>query len=718
MMCFPHPLTRFKTCLLALACLFSVSLFSVGLLSTGKCWAEVASSNASSNASSQLQQATNEARLGKCYARWTATTLTIGNEQFERRWRIDGGQLVCHEFIASNTSKKWSVATKNAKQPPLFELQVTSSVERYSPVSREMLTLTLQEKKQAPAIRLQLLPEMAGILVTRIGSAADASTNRHLKRFAAFQQLAIAPLHLRVTEVELVDQTDGHNELVFEDEWLLAPSDGLVSLRGNVAVFEDSISGGGLALVKLAPLPHARPETVAADFRINGKTRLLQVGADEYPIAMIAYGNEPLARIAALQKLQRTLRIYDANRDGRFLSNTWGDRSRDARINEQFIQQEITAAKRLGIDVLQIDDGWQKGRSKNSASRQARDAGVWNNFWEQDPQFWDSDPARFPRGLSPLTDEAAQAGVKLGLWFAPDSSNSLANWQKDASRLLELHRNAGIDYFKLDAIKATSTQAVANQRRLFDTVLAESEGQVSFDLDVTAEIRPGYFGAPHVGPLFVENRYTDHHSYWPHQTLRNLWQLSHYVDPLRLRMEFLNVDRNIDKYNNDPLAPNLYRYDTLFAMTMFANPLGWFEASNLPERAFSELPPLVKTWRQHRARLHQGVITPIGAPPDGMAWTGFASVNEDDKSAYVLLFRELNQAADFHLPLTGLVETSVSSDALIRVEKLGGRGIAAVNNRENESNVLVVTVPKKLDFVWLKLTTPQATPAVATAAGE
>jgi 3-deoxy-D-manno-octulosonic-acid transferase len=40
-------------------------------------------------------------------------------------------------------------------------------------------------------------------------------------------------------------------------------------------------------------------------------------------------------------------------------------------------------------------------------------------------------------------------------------------------------------------------------RRFFDRVLQESKGRVVFDLDVTAEIRPGYFGAPDAGVIFV-----------------------------------------------------------------------------------------------------------------------------------------------------------------------------------------------------------------------
>ena len=46
-----------------------------------------------------------------------------------------------------------------------------------------------------------------------------------------------------------------------------------------------------------------------------------------------------------------------------------GDRSRDARINEAFLLKEIDAGAALGVDVVQIDDGWQKGRTANSARR-------------------------------------------------------------------------------------------------------------------------------------------------------------------------------------------------------------------------------------------------------------------------------------------------------------------------------------------------------------
>ena len=145
------------------------------------------------------------------------------------------------------------------------------------------------------------------------------------------------------------------------------------------------------------------------------------------------------------------------------MSNTWGDRSRDARINQDFILKEIEAGARLGVDAVQIDDGWQKGRTANSARTKG---GVWNGYWAADANFWQPDPKRFPGGLATVVQAAREKGMKFGLWYGPDSSNDVANWQRDADRILELHRTLGIDYFKLDSVKVQTVVAEENLRRL------------------------------------------------------------------------------------------------------------------------------------------------------------------------------------------------------------------------------------------------------------
>jgi alpha-galactosidase len=139
--------------------------------------------------------------------------------------------------------------------------------------------------------------------------------------------------------------------------------------------------------------------------------------------------------------------------------------------------------------------------------------GVWNGYWENDPSFWMPNSQRFPHGLSGLSDYAHHAGVRLGLWFAPDSYHDFVNWRRDAERLLSWSNEDHIDAFKLDSVKIQSKKGEANYHALADRVLKQSSGRVLLDLDVTAETRQGYFGNIAAGPLFVENRYTDVHRY-------------------------------------------------------------------------------------------------------------------------------------------------------------------------------------------------------------
>jgi alpha-galactosidase len=500
------------------------------------------------------------------------------------------------------------------------------------------------------------------------------------------EDILLAPQHLNLTEVTLVDQSDSHNELVFEREWMLTPNEAEFQITNNLIFVENPLTSAGLIFLKIAPLPHARGTALENDFKINSRLRRVQI-ARNYPVVMLAYEGGRTGRIAALQSFQRQLRVPDFSRDGVFLSNTWGDRNRDTRINETFIKKEIEAGACLGIDVIQIDDGWQKGRTKGTSKN-----GVWSGWWAADPQFWEPDPKRFPSGLGPIAVAARAHGMGLGLWFGPDSSDGGTNWLRDANRILELHRDFQINYFKIDSLITSSGAALENQRRLFDRVLQASDGEIVFDLDVTADIRPGYFSVPEMGPIFVENRYTDSHSYWPHATLRNLWKLSQYVDPLRLRIELLNNERNTNLYSNDLLAPNRYRPDTLFAMTMVANPLGWFEVSGLSEDYVSALTPLVILWKRERANLQGGTVIPIGQQPDGMAWTGFASISSKNSGGYLLLFRELNNDPEFNMDVADLFHQKLSATIL------AGRGAVEMNDHH-----VKVRIPEKLDFLWIRL---------------
>lgn len=500
---------------------------------------------------------------------------------------------------------------------------------------------------------------------------------------------SFAPARTRLIQFVLRDQTDIHSEIYHENEWLLTSREE-VKLRGNAFALENTLDGNGTVFLKLAPLPDSRANAGDCDVRVARRGCGLELNStDGYVWKTANYGEGKWGRIAAFHDLQRQIRPYNSDQDGLFLTNTWGDRHRDAHLNPQFIAAEIEAGARLGADIVQIDDGWQQGTTANSS--QANGGGVWDGFWASDPNFWNVNSTRFPDGLKPLAERARAKKMKMGLWFAPDSSHNAANWERDADALLKLHRDLGVNFFKIDALKIDGSQSEIHFGRLFDKVRRESNGQVAFDLDITAEKRFGYFGQIAAGPLFLENRYTDWGIYWPHVTLRAVWQLAHIVDPVRLRIEWLNHARNDDKYPNDPLSPSKYRPDALFATTMMCAPLGWFETQKLPESYFAEAAPLVQTWKAHRETMQSGTILPVGEAPDGNAWTGFISIDVSRRRGYALLFRELNEAAEFRLELPLVGELSAP------VEKLGGDGESTLTD-----GVLSVLVPEKLRFVWIR----------------
>ena len=654
-----------------------------------------------------------------CYAEWSDSSLTIGNSLVERQWSIAGGLVTAKAFLDKTTGEDW--LRGSGRQPAPHpggsvgeprSLTFTSSTGQAHPVEAESLNVevTASGASRTFHYRFQIFPGASGVTLTfhdsreKVTAKAEETeaeekpdglenNPRPVKRgrqaSQALEDFLLKPQHLRYTAVELKDQTDQYDELVFERTWL--PLQDNFEVSGNLLIVENPLTRDGLIFLKLAPLPHARPVKSPFDFKVAGSGRRLTFAGPGYPWTVLTYSGGTSGRIAALQDYQRCLRTYKPQRDGLFLSNTWGDRSRDSRISAAFLEKEMAAGARLGVDVIQVDDGWQKGKSGNSAFGK----GAWGNFRSADPEFWKPHPKRFPNGLKPLVEAAREKGMKFGLWFGPDAENDMANWEKDAEVLLQAFDKEGVAYVKIDAVEMKSRTAEANLAKFYDKVLRQTEGRVVFDADATAGLRPGYFGSLNVGPIFLENRYTDWHKYWPHHTLRNLWTLMPHVDPLRLRMEFLNQSRHREKYRNDPLAPAAYPPDTLFASVMFANPLGWFEVSNLPESYFQKIPPLVRAWKQEREAIFSGHLIPVGSAPDGYAWTGFSSTAHDRQSARLVLFRELNDEAQWEtsIPLFELEEAKVTV--------LGGSGSARFTE-----GLLQVSIPAPLEYLFLRVESP------------
>lgn len=323
------------------------------------------------------------------------------------------------------------------------------------------------------------------------------------------------------------------------------------------------------------------------------------------------------------------------------MANTWGDGNAFNRVADDFIKKEIDAAAELGIDTLQIDDGWQTGSTADKSLRDERG----RRFFKGN--FWELNTARFKKGMEEMRDYAKEKGVKLGLWFAPDSQNCYERIDRDVAVLENAYKNWDMKYFKLDMLFVDDMEMYKKFESMLERIYSFGK-EVFVQLDVTNGVRCGYLGVTQYGRLFAENRYTKTHDSYPHRAMRNLWNTCKYVPAFKFQFELVNPTLNVEAYAaDDVLAPVNYDMDYLFAVTMFSNPLFWMEVQFLPEKQREQLAKIMPVWKQIREELAIADVVPVGNRPDGASFTGFAAYTADNKKAYLLAFREITDETNF-----------------------------------------------------------------------
>jgi alpha-galactosidase len=542
-------------------------------------------------------------------------------------------------------------------------------------------TFTLRPGVPAVSCSLALRGRAASASWTSPGTAwerkpPDAQAPR-------LDRLPLPSPRARVTAVELFDVTDNNNNLV--RTWGVLPYTVPLMLSGNVLLAADNAGGAGLFVLKDGPCAAVQLSNPGFDFSLTrAGIRIFGTGAEPADLRQDAWipcygdtvgvsGSGELDMLLSLKAHLASMRRYVPGRDPMIMLNTWGDGGADKRIGEAFALAELDAGSRLGVSHFQLDAGWQKGKGKSMRW----DSDTVRNIGDY-PEYWEENEDRFPHGFAPVARRAKEAGIELCLWFNPAGEGGYSHWRGDAEALIGKWKKYGIRTFKIDGVTIRDKRGERNFYKFLDAVAEGTGGEASFNLDVTAGRRFGYHGSTRYGNLFLENRYTDWMSYYPHWTLRNLWQLSRWVQPQFLQVEFLNRWRNADRYDaGDPLAPSRVPFDYCFAVTMMGQPLAWLEASGLPEEAFS-IAPLLRAYRACQADIHAGVILPIGSEPDGQSWTGFQSLQEG--RGHFLVFRESCDREEEPMAVWGLEGRTVSAKCLLghgkdfscRVGKDGG----------------------------------------------
>ncbi len=663
-----------------------------------------------------------EYHFENCYVSLDGNDLKIGNDSLERVWNVAGHVPTVVSLTNKVTGQEWITAEETydwlsfANSKVAFYHSSFTSGERLSlmveaetaddcGIARRHLRVKVSlEYKDctvhwihviypaSPILRsfLQVVLKEKGKEGGMMSENVDTSKKQplksgHLREISDdFQDcFPLRPIHCGWKSVTFRDVTDDFDNLVDTNHGLFSRREPRF-IQGNLLFVQDHLTKNGLILIKEGPTPHAYLGGTESDFFIKGMNvcttgwsfdgKLVhQYGSlTTYGSTVLLWSGEEKDALSVLNEYHHAIHVYQPEKDAFVMSNTWGDMSADGRLSEKFLLDELEVAQRTGVTFYQIDDGWQNGTSCNSVLPGGAGG---DGYYNHNPEFWKVNNRRFPNGLEPIIVSAKEKGIKMGLWFSPDSLNDFENWEKDSDTLIALHDQYGIHAFKLDGIGFTTKAGEENVTRFLQKVLHRTNGKVVFNMDVTAGIRSGYYGQLQYSSLFLENRFTGKFGSWPnyfpHCTLRNIWMLSRYYPTHRLQAEFLNVKRNAHLYPGDVLAPAACGIEYSFAVTMCANPLAWMELTGLDEESIAILERVVPKYRTIQSDLLRGHVLPIGEEPNGTTWTGFQSITSKRTGCF-LVIRENHTKQEQRLQLWNL------RDKTVKLERVLGSGVQEV----------------------------------------
>lgn len=458
--------------------------------------------------------------------------------------------------------------------------------------------------------------------------------------------------HWEVRAVKLNAFTDDNDTLTSETQRNMFMGKLFNGMEGEMFFLEDNLSGDAIVIIC------ETPDYKSGKLTIKDNVLSVECGTDSVALGFCKKGQcEALAR--------NYYRHARAPRKLITMSNTWGDGNGYSRICRDFVLKEIDAAKDLGIDIVQVDDGWQTGNTDTTQRDELGRRCFPGDFWKLREDL-------FPGGMKEVTDYATKGGMKVGLWFAPDPHDDFSYLDRDIAALRKAYEEWGFRFFKLDMFWVMTDTERDRFLHLLKTIYSFGD-DVAVQLDVTRNLRMNYLCGRQYGTVFVENRYNNDRraNSYPHRILRNLWSLGKYMPTQKFQFELVNPDlRTVPYPEGDVFVPALYDMDYLFASVMLANPLIWMEMQFLSQERRADLKKIMAVWKEHRDALSKADVLPIGEKPSGRSFTGFYADSNEGK--YLLLFREVtdNDSAVITAPVAaGDVEIlAANADAKVTLE--------------------------------------------------
>ncbi len=468
--------------------------------------------------------------------------------------------------------------------------------------------------------------------------------------------------HYTLTTVKLNAFTDEIDTLVLENEYHIFYKKLVSPKNGEIFILKNYQNNTAFVIIS------ETPDSFTTTLNIVDGIVTLENGGNGVAVGYCGINDAPTFIKNYYNKARKPRPLVT-------MSNTWGDRNGISRICRDFVLKEIDAAKELGVDIVQVDDGWQIGKTYDTTNWDDKNRPVFSG------DFWTLDENLFSGGLNELTEYAKKSNIKMGIWFAPDAHDDYALFDRDVKVLKKAYTEWGVRFFKLDMFWITNI----SERNKFLALLKEiySFGpDVAVQLDVTRNNRINYFCGKEYGTLFVENRYTKGGTYYPHRTLKNIWMLSKYLPTQKFQFELNNPDLNGDFYDEtDDFAPKNYDMDYLFAISMLSNPLFWMEMQFLSKERRTQLQRIMPIWKEIREELSDAIVTPIGNKPTGRSICGFKI--EAKNNNYLLIFRESTNENTFSFETNNLNATVLATNDEVKLNYHGTKLYVTFNKQRS-----------------------------------
>ena len=175
-----------------------------------------------------------------------------------------------------------------------------------------------------------------------------------------------------------------------------------------------------------------------------------------------------------LHRWARKYQLKDGEKDRMTLLNNW--EATYFNFNEEKLIQLFDEAKKLGVDMFLLDDGWFGNKYPRSSDHQ----GLGD---------WQETTGKLPNGIGKLVEEANARGLKFGLWIEPEMVNPKSElYEKHKDWVIHLP-NRDEYYFRNQLVLDLSNPAVQDYVfGIVDNLMQKYPGIAYFKWDCNSPI--------------------------------------------------------------------------------------------------------------------------------------------------------------------------------------------------------------------------------------